>query len=332
MGYISDILDDESDDSSSNADWDTAQAGMPVTVQPQQAMCKTGGGRLPAVQPLKRRKLDILWRVQCKQVKAARMATLEEGLNAINKLSKRYTIDASERAAEAHGFAAQWGGHQWAIDPEKLVKFTKNELIPHEADKYARQITDKEMPCGLKQYMETELLPRIHLSVGRGVSLPTACRWLHQEGFRFLRHRKGLYFDGHDRPDVVEYRQKEFLPKMQEYEPRLVQHLVDAGQSLKYRKNHEGYWNSELFVKQLTEKIIPTFKNIHGPGYQALFLIDNSQGHSASAEDALVGRMRNGWFTQDGVRIEQPLLFPPDHPEFPDQLKGIKTILQERNL
>lgn len=42
--------------------------------------------------------------------------------------------------------------------------------------------------------------------------------------------------------------------------------------------------------------------------------------------------MWNGWFTQDGVRIEQPLLFPPDHPEFPDQLKGIKGILQEHNL
>ncbi|KIJ18799.1 hypothetical protein PAXINDRAFT_49058, partial [Paxillus involutus ATCC 200175] len=66
--------------------------------------------------------------------------------------------------------------------------------------------------------METEFLPRIHLSVGQCVSLPTACQWLRLEGFRFLWHQKGLYFDGHDQPDVVEYCRKEFLPKMQEYE------------------------------------------------------------------------------------------------------------------
>jgi len=41
-------------------------------------------------------------------------------------------------------------------------------------------------------------------------------------------------------------------------------------------------------LKQLKEKIIPAFEQAHGPGYQALFLIDNSQGHSAYAEDALL--------------------------------------------
>jgi len=77
-------------------------------------------------------------------------------------------------------------------------------------------------------------------------------------------------------------------------------HLVDAGQSLEYGKNYDGYWNGEMFMKQvgtpkyyvftwrgslntkqLKEKIIPTFETLHGAGYQALFLIDNSQGHAA---------------------------------------------------
>jgi len=39
---------------------------------------------------------------------------------------------------------------------------------------------------------------------------------------------------------------------------------------------------------QLKEKIVPAFKKAHGMGYQALFVIDNSQGHSAYLEDALV--------------------------------------------
>jgi len=28
-------------------------------------------------------------------------------------------------------------------------------------------------------------------------------------------------------------------------------HLVDAGQSLEYGKNYDGYWNGEMFVKQV---------------------------------------------------------------------------------
>jgi hypothetical protein len=43
-----------------------------------------------------------------------------------------------------------------------------------------------------------------------------------------------------------------------------------------------------VICMQLKEKIIPAFEAAHGAGYQALFLIDNSQGHSAYGEDALL--------------------------------------------
>lgn len=44
----------------------------------------------------------------------------------------------------------------------------------------------------------------------------------------------------------------------------------------------------------MAEKIILAFEAAHGAGYQALFIIDNSQGHSAYAEDALhVGSRMN---------------------------------------
>src|SRR6266487_352760 len=97
-------------------------------------------------------------------------------------------------------------------------------------------------------------------------------------------------------------------------------------------------------VWQLVEKIIPAFEKAHGPGFQALVMVDNSQGHSAYAEDALlVSRMnmrpggkqahlRNGWFLKDGQKIDQPMIFPVDHPTFPDMPKGIKQVLFERGL
>lgn len=95
---------------------------------------------------------------------------------------------------------------------------------------------------------------------------------------------------------------------------------------------------------QLKEKIIPTFERLHGPQYQALFLIDNSQGHAAYAEDALLAtrmnlnpggkqaRLRNGWFERDGNHSVQSMIFPHDHPEFPNQPKGMKVVLEERGL
>jgi hypothetical protein len=94
----------------------------------------------------------------------------------------------------------------------------------------------------------------------------------------------------------------------------------------------------------LKEKIIPAFEKAHGPGYQALIMVDNSQGHSAYAEDALVAsrmnvnpggsqaRLRDGWYEQDGQRITQMMIFMSDHPTYPNQPKGLRHILAERGI
>ena len=319
--------------------------------------------------------------------------------------------------------------NKWAMDPEKLTEFSKNNLVPTAAKQYLQHLVTHEMPAGLKKYLEIELFPRIHLKVGKGISLRTARRWLHHEGFRYIEHKKSLYYDGHERPDVVHYRQNVFLPAMLQYRSRLVEYmpgdveneaekgncverrlvtvahdemtaqandgkakswvwerehaikkkgvgrgihqsdvicstvgwLKDASQSLEYGKNYDGYWNGELFVKQvsgairvlemcvtdcfqLQEKIIPVFEHVHGPGYQALILVDNSQGHSAYAIDALLAsrmnlrpggkqaQMRDGWYMKDGGHVVQQMTFPTDHPEFPNQPKGMKAVLAERGL
>ena len=112
------------------------------------------------------------------------------------------------------------------MNPQKLAEFTKNEMIPSEAEKYLRSIVDEEMPRGLKRYLEVELFPRIQLKVGKGISISTVRRWLQHEGFRYMQHKKALYYDGHDRPDVVDYRQMVFLPAMEEYRQRLVEFKV----------------------------------------------------------------------------------------------------------
>ena len=299
-------------------------------------------------------------------LQARRARTVHSYLHMLVRNNRRKT-EASERAAEAQGFAAQWGGRQvrswsklwieerklpksrhgkhiklftlledpniraelqsyvrsnkWAVDPAKLAEFSTKKMVPKVAEAYGTNLMKKEIPLGLKQYLELELFPRIHMKVIRGVSLSTARRWLHREGFRFTEHRKVLYFDGHERSDVVDYRQNSFIPQMKEYRRWLVEYVVGevarekeklvdnlverrlvlvshdestaqandgkkmswvhakehalkkkgagrgihqsdvicstvgwlkgASQSLEYGKNYEGYWNGELFVKQV---------------------------------------------------------------------------------
>ncbi|KAB5588389.1 Periplasmic nitrate reductase [Ceratobasidium theobromae] len=51
------------------------------------------------------------------------------------------------------------------------------------------------------------------LQVPHPISICTAQRWMTQyEGFRWHAELKGQYFDGHERADVVEYRQSTFIP------------------------------------------------------------------------------------------------------------------------
>jgi hypothetical protein len=98
------------------------------------------------------------------------------------------------------------------------------------------------------------------------------------------------------------------------------------------------------FDSKLQEKIILAFERAHGPEYQVLIMVDNSQGHSAYAIDALLtsqmnlrpggkqARLRDGWYERSGEKIIQSMIFPPDHPVFPNQAKGMKAVLEERGL
>ncbi len=200
-----------------------------------------------------------------------------------------------------------------------LQDFTEKKMVPDEAKKYLENVVNKEMPRGLKQYMEVSSFPAFIWSLAEAFHCV-----LHNDGFilkasRYIEHKKSLYYDGHERPDVVKYRQEEFLPAMERYRTWLVEYTVgniaeevvkdysgeqklvlvahdemtaqandgrtkswvldgeqplkkkgighgihqsdvicstfgwieEASQSMEYAKNYEGYWDGELFVKQV---------------------------------------------------------------------------------
>jgi hypothetical protein len=97
-------------------------------------------------------------------------------------------LDDPQIKAELHTYV--WS-NKWAVDPEKLVEFTKGTLLPDLAKRFAENTLNNEMPMGLKQYMELELFPWIHMKVGQGISLHSACRSLQKEGFKFIHTKRG---------------------------------------------------------------------------------------------------------------------------------------------
>ena len=54
-----------------------------------------------------------------------------------------------------------------SMDPQKLSDFTKNKLLPDEAKKYLHHIVEKEMPAGLKKYLEIELFPHVRMKLAK---------------------------------------------------------------------------------------------------------------------------------------------------------------------
>jgi hypothetical protein len=63
-----------------------------------------------------------------------------------------------------------------------------------------------------------EMLERLKRE--KTVSLTTAQRWLERNGFRWTKDPKGQFVDGHERDDVVRYRQEIFLPAFADIEAR----------------------------------------------------------------------------------------------------------------
>ena len=94
-----------------------------------------------------------------------------------------------------------------------------NETVLLGVQKYlAAQCLGAITPRELCQHVNKIICPALGL-MGKDATISerTAITWLHKLGYSFTEVRKGLYFDGHKRPDVVDARNK-FLAQMQQYE------------------------------------------------------------------------------------------------------------------
>ena len=116
--------------------------------------------------------------------------------------------------------------------------FVQNLALPgHSQGKHIKTkslIYDEDVASKCRQFLKTHINDaitgqsfaywvnnnlHIEANLPRPVAITnrTAMRWLHSIGMSYMKYTKGLYIDGHERPDVVSYRDA-FLERMSNYE------------------------------------------------------------------------------------------------------------------
>lgn len=114
------------------------------------------------------------------------------------------------------------------LPPEKQGKYMNRSLLSDEqVQTVARtyltglpmgEVTPSHFCCMLNEC----ILPSLGYTLTNGLSERTAQRWLVNLGWRSKVLRKGIYMDGHERPDVVEYHNNVFLCDMASHQKKMV--------------------------------------------------------------------------------------------------------------
>lgn len=95
-----------------------------------------------------------------------------------------------------------------------------------------------------------------------GIRSRTARRWLRRLGYKWQEVRKGVFIDGHERPDVVQYR-KQFLEEMRRLSPYFVEFTSDG---------------------EMKEKTYPIDCEIGGPNARPIIVVTHDES-TFSAND-----------------------------------------------
>jgi hypothetical protein len=91
--------------------------------------------------------------------------------------------------------------------------------------------TGEVTPLRFHRMLNEHILPLLGYTLKTELSERTARRWLVKLGWRNKLLGKGVYMDGHERPDVVEYHKNTFLPLMELYQGRMVNWELEPQES-----------------------------------------------------------------------------------------------------
>jgi hypothetical protein len=106
----------------------------------------------------------------------------------------------------------------------KVKSLLEDEDIELFVSSYLREHEFTVTPDKLKAYLEAEVFPSLTLAVKpTTISEETVRKWMHKKGWTWGLRTKGVYFDGHERKDVIQYHSR-FLKEMQDLESLMVEY------------------------------------------------------------------------------------------------------------
>lgn len=142
--------------------------------------------------------------------------------NWVNEYLEKGYFEPSLRGA--HSKAGPW----IMLDAETREQFVA-EMRKRCTPKNSPNMTALDAMDYINRTLLPDLRERIHSGectmfelndLPASISESTATRWLLRLDFTWRRDKKGLYVDGHEREDVVKYRQESFLPTMEALQQR----------------------------------------------------------------------------------------------------------------
>ena len=100
----------------------------------------------------------------------------------------------------------------------KIECLLDSEDFVNQCQKWLRQQKpESRLPKELKNYIEETVFPKMTGYIKKDTISEETCRkYMHIWGYKYDEKRKDVFYDGHERPDVVQYR-KEWLNRMFNY-------------------------------------------------------------------------------------------------------------------
>ncbi|CAG8506348.1 8788_t:CDS:2, partial [Diversispora eburnea] len=195
-------------------------------------------------------------------------------------------------AIKAFIYALIIGKHQ------KIWSLMNDEDVCDKCRKYINSVKiDDRTPKLFLKFIRDSIIPlfwSIEVSESQDMyCIKTAISWMNSLGFYY--HSSSIMVS-------------DFLCPCHgtlKYNNQCARNLIEPG------KNRDGYWTNADLIKQLQEKVIPIFNELHSTSI-GLFCFDSSQNHQSCTPDALNAVSLN---LKDGGKN-----------------KGICTILEERGL
>ena len=160
------------------------------------------------------------------------------------------------------------------------------------------------------------------MTYSKKVYQETARRWLHELGFSRVHHQKGVYFDGHDRSDVVADRLK-FLAIMEEFDNKSISFNGNIPE-LNGEKPLVWYTMKALFTQIATRHSFWGTKNTYvlhqkslGAAIMVSDFVDEVCGFVRSQTEELLELSNGGYFNSDHLleQVEHTIsIFEKIHP------------------